>query len=110
MILDHPGHFPADASDDPKVGSKEEGQFKAKILEHDVCTGAIQVMKDFIVEAVNEEWIANIEDEVMGFTNKTPNEMLDHLYNRRGALEYVNTNEIRKECNAQWDTIEHVME
>ena len=55
MILDHPGHFPADASDDPKVGSKEEGQFKAKILEHDVCTGAIQVMKDFIVEAVNEE-------------------------------------------------------
>ena len=31
------------------------------------------------VEAVDEEWLAEIEDEVMGFTNETPREMLEHL-------------------------------
>ena len=43
--------------------------------------------KDFIDEAANEEWLANIKDEVMGFTNRTSIEMLDHLETRKGALD-----------------------
>ena len=83
-----------------KVQSKEEAQHKEKILEHDVCAVVVRVMKDCIVKAVNEEWIAEIKYKVMGFTNKTPIEMLDHLYKRGGALEYVDSNEINKDRNA----------
>ena len=49
-------------------------------------------MKDFIVEAVNEECIAEIEDEVMGFTNKTTIKILDQIETRGGTLGYVDTN------------------
>ena len=49
-------------------------------------------MKDFIVKVVDEEWLAEIEDKMMGFTDKTPIEILDHLEKRWGTLYYVNTN------------------
>jgi len=32
-----------------------------------------------IIGAVSEEWLAEIEDEVMGLTNKTLIKMLQHL-------------------------------
>ena len=66
-------------------------------------------MKDFIVKVVDEEWLAEIEDKMMGFTDKTPIEILDHLEKRWGTLYYVNTNEIKKECDALWYTTEHIM-
>ena len=43
-------------------------------------------MKYFIVKAFDEYWLAEIEDEVMGFTKKTPIEMLDHLEKKGGGL------------------------
>ena len=54
-------------------------------MEHDVCARVIQFMKDFIVEAVDEEWLDNIEYEVIGFTLKKPIEILDHLEKRGGG-------------------------
>ena len=48
-------------------------------------------MKYFIIKAVDEECLAKIKDDVMGFTNKTPIEMLDHLENIGRALYYVET-------------------
>ena len=54
-------------------------------MDHDVCAGVLHVTKDFIDEAANEEWLANIKDELMGITNKIPIKMLDHLYNKEGT-------------------------
>ena len=42
-------------------------------------------MKDFIVKAVDEECLTDIKDDVMGFTNKTPIEMLEYLETRGGG-------------------------
>ena len=61
------------------------------------------------VEAVDEEWLAEIEDEVMGFTNKMPREMLEHLESRGGKMDFIDTNEIKQERDAPWDTNEHVV-
>ena len=90
----YPGYYPAATSDDPKVRAKEESQQKAKILEQYVCTGFVQDMMDFIAKAVDEKWLAKIEDEVMGFTKKTTIEMLDHLETRGGTLDYIDTKKI----------------
>ena len=90
----YPGYYPAATSDDIKVRAKEESQQKAKILEQYVCTGFVQDMMDFIAKAVDEKWLAKIEDEVMGFTKKTTIEMLDHLETRGGTLDYIDTKKI----------------
>ena len=61
------------------------------------------------VEAVDEEWLAEIEDEVMGFTNKTPRKIIEHLESRGGKMDFIDTNEIKQERDAPWDTNEHVV-
>ena len=66
-------------------------------------------MKDFIVEAVNKEWLSEIKYEVMGFTKTMLIEMLDHLNTRRETLQYLYTNEIKKNRDAPWDTALNVM-
>ena len=50
----HLGHYPLNASDDPKVRARQEGEHKGKVKEHDICAGVMQVMKDLIIEAVDE--------------------------------------------------------
>ena len=54
----HPEYYLAVTLDDPTVRVKLEAKNKAKILEHDVYTGVVQVMKDFINKSVNEKWFA----------------------------------------------------
>ena len=45
----------------------------------------------------------------MGFTSKTTIEMLHHLETRRGTLDYVDINEIKKYDNTPWDTTLHTV-
>ena len=96
----HPGYYPSSALDDTKVLAKKEPQHKPNILEHYLCAGVVQVMKYFIFKAIEIEWLANIEDEVVRFTNKTPIKMLDHLDKIGGALDYVDTNEVNNNRDA----------
>jgi hypothetical protein len=51
----------------------------------------IQATKDIILEAVYSEYLLKIEDEILGFLNQTPTQMLTHLRNRGGALDFAVT-------------------
>ena len=46
------------------------------------------------MEAIGEERLAEIEDEVMGFANTTTIDMLKHLESRGGAMDYIDTKEM----------------
>ena len=59
--------------------------------EHDICAGVMQVMKDFIIEAVDEAWLEELEDDLLGFMNVTPIEMLQHLEKCGGTLDFIET-------------------
>ena len=48
IVPPHPGHYPLNALDDPKVQARQEGEHKGKVKEHNICTGVNEVMKDFI--------------------------------------------------------------
>ena len=48
--------------------------------------GVINAVKDKIIESVDEEWLEEICDEILGFTNVTPLEMLQHLEDWGGTL------------------------
>ena len=53
-IPSYPGYYPSAALDYPKVWLKKESQHKAEILEHDVSARVVQVIKGFIIEALDE--------------------------------------------------------
>jgi len=38
-------------------------------------------LKDIIIEAVDEDFLLKIENETLGFLNKTPSTMIAHLRN-----------------------------
>ena len=60
-------------------------------------------MKDLILEAVDNEYLIEIEHETLGFLNQTPRQMLDHLLARGGALDFANTKELLAERDGEWN-------
>jgi hypothetical protein len=63
----------------------------------------IQAMKDIIFKAVDSEYLLKIKDEILGFLNQTPTQMLTHLRNRGGALDFADTKTLLAEQDREWD-------
>ena len=87
----HPGLYPITISDDTKIRAGQGAEHKGSLFEHEICAGVMQVMNNFIEEAVDEEWLGKIEYDVMGFTDVSPLKMLERLEERSGTLDYVDT-------------------
>ncbi len=66
-------------------------EHKEFVREYKTFQDVIQVTKDIILEAVDHEYLLEIEDQILGFLNQMPNDMLTHLQNQGGALDFVDT-------------------
>jgi hypothetical protein len=47
-----------------------------------------------------------IEDEIFRFLNQTPTDMLNHLQNQGGALDFADTKTLLAERDGEWDASE----
>jgi hypothetical protein len=63
-------------------------------------------MKDIIQDAVEADYLLKIEDEALGFLNQTPRQMLNHLRNRGGALDFADTKTLLAERDTEWNVSE----
>jgi hypothetical protein len=61
---------------------------------------------DIILEAVNHEYLLKIEDKIFGFLNQTPNDMLIHLQNQGGALDFADIKTLLAERDGEWNASE----
>jgi hypothetical protein len=68
-----------------------EAEHKELVKEYKTFQGVVQATKDIILDAVDHEYVLKIEDEILGFLNQTPMEMLTHIRNQDGALDCVDT-------------------
>ena len=105
----HPGAYPSTVSATAEARAREEAEHKAKIREFEIYAGVNNAIKDLIIEAVDEEWLEEIEDDVLGFTNVTVQAMIKHLEDRGGTLDYFETQEIKMKRDAPWDGEENVV-
>jgi hypothetical protein len=60
-------------------------------------------LKDIIQEAVEHNYLLEIEDDTLGFLNQTPREMIDHLKATGGALDFADTKTLIAERDTEWD-------
>ncbi len=60
-------------------------------------------MKDIIIEAVDSDFLLKIEDETLGFLNVSVRQMIMHLCNRGGTLDFVDTNTLLAKRDQEWD-------
>jgi hypothetical protein len=89
----NPGFYPATLAANATAGTraKAEAEHKELINQYKTFKGVRLGTKDLILEAVESKYLIKIEHETLGFLNKTPRQMLEHLLNRGGALDFVDT-------------------
>ena len=63
--------------------------------------------KDLILEAVDNEYLSEIEHDTLGFLNQTPRQMIDHLLLRGGTLDFADTKELLAERDGEWNVTEN---
>jgi hypothetical protein len=51
-------------------------EHKEEIKEYETFQGVIQATKDIILKAVDSEYLLKIKDEILGFLNQTPTQIV----------------------------------
>lgn len=105
----HPGHHPARLSSVAATREMQLAKHKADVITYETCAGVINGVKELIAGAVSEEWLEEIDDETLGFQNVSILEMLEHLENRGGDIDYIDIQDMKKERDAPWNTNEHIV-
>ena len=104
----NPGNYPANVPGNAAAGvrARAEAEHKEQVREYETFQGVAQATKDIILEAVDHEYLLEIEDEILGFLNQTPTDMLTHLRNRGGAFDFADTKTLLAERDGEWDASE----
>jgi hypothetical protein len=105
----NPGVYPAGlaANAAATVRARAEAEHKELINQFETFEGVRQGVKDLILEAVDNEYLIEIEHETLGFLNQTPRQMLDHLLTRGGTLDFADTKELLAERDGEWNVSEN---
>ena len=104
----NPGIYPAGLAPNAAAGTRarEEAEHKELIAQYEIHKGVEQALKDIIIQAVDKDFLLEIEDETLGFLNETPRSMIIHLRNRGGALDFADTKTLLTERDQEWDASE----
>jgi hypothetical protein len=89
----NPGNYPAGLAANAAAGTqvREEAMHKELVAQFEILAGVEQALKDIIIEAVESDYLLEIEVETLGFSNQAPRTMIDHLHNRGGAPDFTDT-------------------
>jgi hypothetical protein len=81
----NPGLYPANLAMNLAAGTRAKAKAEPKELinQYETFKGVRLGTKDLILEAMDNEYLIEIEHETLGFLNKTPRQMLDHLITSR---------------------------
>ena len=108
-IPSHPGHHPTTLSTSTGTREKQLLKHKAELVTYETCQGVISGTKELIAGAVSTEWLEEINDDILEFQKVTCLEMLEHLEDRGGDVDYIDIQEMRKERDAPWNPNEHIV-
>ncbi len=104
----NPGMYPANVPNNVTQGFRvrAEAEHKELMKEYEIFQGIVQATKDIVLEAVDNKYLLETEDEILGFLNQTPTNMLTHLRNRGRALDFADTKTLLAERDGERDVSE----
>ncbi len=73
----NPGHYPLNVAGNAAAGvrARAEAEHKEEVREYETFQGVIQATKNIFLEAVDHEYLLEIEDEILGFLSQTPTDI-----------------------------------
>ena len=101
----NPGIYPAGAMTAAQRPQRE-AEHKALIAQFQTCMGASKGLKDLILKSVDEDYLLELRAVGIAYLNVTPLQMLTHLRNRWGTMDYVDITTLLAECDTLWDAAE----
>jgi len=106
---ENPGIYPAGLAANATAGTRarEEAIHKELIAQFETLEGVKLGTKDLILEAVDNEFLSEIEHDTLGYLNVTPRQMIMHLLSRGGALDFADTKELLAQRDGEWDVTEN---
>ncbi len=74
----NPGNYPAGLAANAVTGirARAEAEHKEDVAQNKILKGVKQALKDIILEAVEHDYLMEIEDDTLGFLNQTPKQIL----------------------------------
>ena len=101
----NPGHYPENIPTGAPSAVRERfvAEHKASKEEFERCQGVINALRALIQEAVKEEYLSELDDPIHGFFQISPLEMLKHLKERGGDLDYTDKGELKAIRDREWD-------
>eukprot|EP00804_Cyclotella_cryptica_P025977 CCRYP_002794-RA/>CCRYP_002794-RA protein AED:0.40 eAED:0.40 QI:0/0/0/1/0/0.5/2/0/349 len=88
-IVNNPGPYPATVDPDPLVRERQIAEHKAEVKEYETQLGVASWAWKAIVGAVDKEWLPEIRNPHVGFNHKSPLELLTHLEDVGGVVDYM---------------------
>lgn len=104
--LTNPGPYPANV--DPNIILREQqiAEHKHEISEYEVYLGVASWTRKAIIGAIDDEWLSEIRNEHVGFNHLTPLDLLTHLEDIGGEVDYMDVTELQSELLKPWDQVE----
>ena len=85
---------------------QREAEHKALVAQFQTCIGASKGLKDLILKAVDEDFLLELRAVGIAYLNVTPLQMLTHLRNRWGTMDYFDITALLAECDQPWSAAE----
>eukprot|EP00804_Cyclotella_cryptica_P014408 CCRYP_004763-RA/>CCRYP_004763-RA protein AED:0.42 eAED:0.41 QI:0/-1/0/1/-1/1/1/0/247 len=107
VIPKNPGPFPTTISTNKVDRLRQLAEHKQLIIEYETYQGCLQATRMKIIQAINPEWLAGLRSERLGFTHRTPIELLNHLRSNGVALDDVDIQELISTMDTAWNPTEN---
>ena len=105
VVPANPGVYPLGNIPAAQRGQRE-AEHKALQTQFQTCIGASKGLKDLILQAVDEDFLLELQAEGIAYLNVTPLQMLTHLRDRWGTMDYVDITSLLAECDTPWNAAE----
>jgi hypothetical protein len=104
VIPANPELYPAFAATvTARTRAREEALHKGLVKDYKIFCGVEAGLKDIILKAVDNDYVLEIEDKILGFLNQTPKQIITHLRNRGGQLNFADIKKLIREQDSEWD-------
>jgi hypothetical protein len=86
--------------------SRMEAEHKEQAKQFHTFAGVGMGLKDLILKAIDEDYLLEIKHKCVAFLNMTVAQMLTHLHNCWGVVDFVDITALMSECDAPWSVAE----
>jgi hypothetical protein len=105
IVLANPGVYPLGNIPAAQHG-QQEAEHKALVAHFQTCMGASKGLRDLILQAVDEDFLLELQAKGITYLNVTPVQMLTHLHNHWGTMDFIDITALLSECNTPWNATE----